>query len=392
MTEKNAELEFAVPVLFGLEAFAAREIKQLGCKNVSVEDGRVSFSGSVADIYRVNIRLRTGERVLIKAAEFEAVTFEELFEGTKAVEWERYIPKNGAFPVKGHTVRSRLASVRDCQAIIKKAAAARLGEKYGAEWLPEDGGEYRIQFTILKDRVTLMIDTSGEPLHKRGYREYSNAAPLRETIAAAMVMMSYWKYEYPLLDPFCGSGTIPIEAAMFKRNIAPGLSRSFAADSFEWLDSGLKRRAEEEARSLEKDVPLEIYASDIDPECAELTAENAKKAGVRRFMHISREKAEDVFVGKPYGTVICNPPYGERMGEKRECEELYRAMGKNFKRFDKWSFYILTSNEDFEKLFGKRADKRRKIYNGMIKCGIYQYFGPKPPRTDGSFGGGFNGK
>ena len=377
--EKFDKFEIAVPVLFGLEAFAAREIRRLGYETLSVEDGRVIFEGGYRDVYRANMWLRTGERVLIKAAEFKAVTFEELFEATKAVEWERFLPKNCAFPVKGHSVRSQLASVRDCQAIIKKAIAARLGEKYSMEWLPEDGAEYRIQFTILKDRVTLMIDTSGEPLHKRGYRQYSNAAPLRETIAAAMVMMSYWKYEFPLLDPFCGSGTIPVEAALFKRNIAPGLGRKFAADSFEQTDAGMIKSVWEEARSLEKDVTLEIYASDIDPACAELTKSNAQKAGVGEFITADCKRAEDVFIDEPYGTVICNPPYGERMGEKRECEALYRSMGKSFGRLDKWGYYIITSNEEFERLFGRRADKKRKIYNGMIKCNIYQYFGPKPP-------------
>lgn len=378
--DNSEKFNMSVPVLFGLEAFASKELKRMGLENVRAEDGRVTFTGGWQDVYRTNIMLRTGERVMIKTAEFEAETFEELFEKTKAAEWERFLPPDCAFPVKGHSVKSQLASVRDCQAIIKKAVAARLGEKYGIEWLPEDGAEYAIRFTILKNRVTLMIDTSGEPLHKRGYRQYSNAAPLRETIAAAMVMLSYWKYEYPLLDPFCGSGTIPIEAAMFKRNKAPGLGRAFAADSFAQLDGESRRRAEEEARSLEKNVPLEIYASDIDRECVELTLENAKKAGVDGFIKAEVKNAAEAFIGKPYGTIMCNPPYGERMGEKHECEELYRAVGKSFSRFDGWSFYILTSNEDFEKLFGRRADKRRKIYNGMIKCNIYQYFGKKPPK------------
>lgn len=374
------KFEIVVPVLFGLEAFTAKEIRRLGYETVSVEDGRVTFEGGYRDAYRANLWLRTGERVLIKAAEFDALTFEELFEKTKAVDWQRFLSINSAFPVRGHSVKSQLASVRDCQAIIKKAIATKMSQSCGVEWLPEDGTQYQIQFSILKDKVTLMIDTSGEPLHKRGYRQYSNAAPLRETIAAAMVMMSYWKFEYPLLDPFCGSGTIPIEGALFKRNIAPGLGREFAMNGFDQMTQSIISEAADEAQSLEKDVPLEIYASDIDKSCTELTRSNAEKAGVGQFITVSNQKAEDIFIDKPYGTIICNPPYGERMGEKKECERLYSNIGKNFKRLDKWSYYILTSNENFEKLFGQRASKKRKIYNGMIKCNIYQYFGEKPPK------------
>jgi putative N6-adenine-specific DNA methylase len=264
--------------------------------------------------------------------------------------------------------------VPDCQAIIKKAAAKKMSLKYGIEWLPEDGAEYQIQFSIMKDRVTIMLDTSGEPLHKRGYRVKSNAAPLRETIAAAMVMMSYWKFEQPFLDPFCGSGTIPIEAAMFKRNMAPGLNRHFAAEKFERIPSELWEKAREEAREQVHNVPLEIYASDIDPECVELTKKNAESAGVGEFIKVSLCDARKAFIDKPDGTIICNPPYGERMGDKKECERLYREIGKSFNRLDNWAKYILVPNEDFEKLFGMKANKRRKLYNGMLKCNVYQYF------------------
>lgn len=374
------KFEIVVPTLFGLEAFAARELRRLGYETTSVEDGRITFEGGWKDVYRANLWLRTGERVLIKAAEFKAVTFDELFENTKAVDWGAFLPPSCAFPVKGHSLKSQLASVRDCQAIIKKAIASKMSETYGIEWLPEDGVQYQIQFALLKDRVTLMIDTSGEPLHKRGYRQYSNAAPLRETIAASMIMMSYWKFEYPLLDPFCGSGTIPIEGAMFKRNIAPGLGREFAVNSFEQMDKSIIDEAIEEAQSLKRETPLEIYASDIDPACVELTKENAVKAGVGDIINVTQKKAENIFLDKPYGSIICNPPYGERMGEKKECELLYKNIGKSFAKLDKWSYYILTSNEDFEKLFGKRASKKRKIYNGMIKCNVYQYFGEKPTK------------
>ncbi len=376
------KFEIIVPTLFGLEAFTAKEIRWLGYETTSVEDGRVTFMGGYEDAYRANLWLRTGERVLIKAAEFQAVSFEELFEKTKAVDWKRFLSQNSAFPVKGHSVKSQLASIRDCQAIIKKAIASKMSESYGIEWLPEDGTEYQIQFTILKDRVTLMIDTSGEPLHKRGYRQYSNAAPLRETIAAAMVMMSYWKFEYPLYDPFCGSGTIPIEGALFKRNIAPGMGREFAMNGFEQMSGIDINKITEEAKSMEKDVPLEIYASDIDISCVELTKSNAEKAGVSRFMTVAQKKAENIAMDRSYGTIICNPPYGERMGEKKECEELYRNIGKSFSSLDKWSYYILTSNEEFERFFGKKSNKKRKIYNGMIKCNIYQYFGERPEREN----------
>ncbi|MDD6483210.1 MAG: class I SAM-dependent RNA methyltransferase [Clostridiales bacterium] len=374
------KFDIIIPTLFGLEAFCAKEIRCMGYETKSVEDGRVTFEGDIRAVCRANIGIRTGERVLIKAAEFEARSFEELFEGTRAFHWEEWIGAHCAFPVKGHCLKSQLASVRDCQAIIKKSIASRLGEKYRLERLPEDGPCYRVQFSIIKDRVTLMIDTSGEPLHKRGYRQLSNAAPLRETIAAAIVMMSYWKYEYPLADPMCGSGTIPIEAAMIKRNIAPGLSRSFAAQEFLQIPKALWQECAEEARGLERDIPLEIYAADIDPETVRLASDNAQKAGVGKWVRPVCADVRKMQMSEPYGTVICNPPYGERMGEKRECERLYGDMGRVFSRLDKWNYYILTSNEDFERLFGKRADKKRKLYNGMLKCGVYQYFGPKPPR------------
>lgn len=374
------KFELIVPTLFGLEAFAAREIRRFGYETTSVEDGRVTFLGDWEAVCRVNTWLRTGERVLIKAAEFTAESFDELFEKTKTVEWERWIGKDCAFPVKGHCLKSKLASVRDSQAIIKKAAADRLSSKYGVDWLSEEGSLYQLQFSILKDRVTLMIDTSGEPLHKRGYRRVSNLAPLRETIAAALVMMSYWKFEYPFCDPFCGSGTIPIEAAMYKRNIAPGLNRHFAARGFSQIDDGMWSAAAEEARSLEKNVPLEMYVSDIDPDCVEIARENARIAGVGEWVKPVIGDAVRFSLDMPFGTIICNPPYGERLGEVKECEKLYRNIGKTFQRLDRWSYYILTSNEGFEELFGKKANKKRKIYNGMLKCNIYQYFGEKPPK------------
>lgn len=375
------EFEIIVTTLFGLEALAAREVRRLGYETVSVEDGRVTFKGDMEAVFKANLWIRTGERVLIKAAEFTAVTFEELFEKTKAVKWHNWIGKRNAFPVKGYSLKSTLASVRDCQAIIKKAIADSLSDKYGISWLEETDALYQIQFSLFKDKVILMIDTSGEGLHKRGYRQISNMAPLKETLAAAMVELSRWKYEYPLCDPFCGSGTIPIEAAMIKRNIAPGLSRSFAFEAFSQTNLNLWKQLKEEAKACEKDIPLEIYACDIDKKTAELAQSNADKAGVGAFVKPFHGDAREITFDMPYGTVICNPPYGERIGEIKECETLYREIGNNFRKFDKWSYYIITSNENFEKCFGKKANKKRKLYNGMIKCNLYQFFGERPPKN-----------
>ena len=375
------QFELIVPTLFGNEAFAVRELKRLGYDDIHTEDGRVTFKGDENAICRANMWLRCGERVLIKVGEFNALTFDELFENTKALDWSRFIPKNGAFPVKGYCLKSQLASMRDCQAIIKKAVADKLCAKYETEWLPEDEEAYQIQFSVMKDKVTLMIDTSGDGLHKRGYRRIANAAPLKETIAAAMVTMSYWKFEYPLCDPFCGSGTIPIEAAMFKRNIAPGLTRSFSAQNFKFIDSSLWAQAKEEAQSLKRALPLEIYASDIDAETVEIARENAKIAGVDDAISFSVMPAQNFSSKTRYGSVICNPPYGERLGDIRECEKLYSEIGTTFSRLPDWSYYIIASNEKFEDFFGRKADKRRKLYNGMIKCNIYQYFGKRPPKN-----------
>ncbi|MGN0182230.1 MAG: class I SAM-dependent RNA methyltransferase, partial [Candidatus Ornithomonoglobus sp.] len=306
---------------------------------------------------------------------------DSLCEGVKALEWERFIDRNDAFPVKGHTTRSKLASDRSSQITIKKAIADRLGEQYGIQWLPETGVTYQVQFTIIDDIVTVMIDTTGIALHKRGYRVKSNLAPVRETIAAAMVMISYWKFEEQLLDPFCGSGTIPIEAAMFKRNMAPGLTRQFAFEDFPQIDGHMIQDAVEEAREdVHSDVTLDIRASDIDRTAVELTEENAKKAGVGGFISVSQCDARKIIVGKPGGSIITNPPYGERMGELNECKKLYHSIGRSFGELDRWSYYILTSHDEFEKEFGRRADRRRKIYNGMLRCWLYQYYGNKPSK------------
>lgn len=376
------KFEIIIPTIFGLEAFVSREIRALGYETTSVEDGRVTFLGDTRAICRANLWVRTGERVLIKIDEFEACTFTELFDATKAVDWSRWIGKNSQFPVTGFCLKSVLASMRDCQSIIKKAIVDSLSQKYGITHFEETGEVYQIRFSIMKDRVTLMIDTTGDGLHKRGYRAVSNAAPLKETIAAAMIMLSHWKYEYPLADPLCGSGTIPIEAAMIKRNIAPGLTRKFLSEQFSQCPEKLWKECREEAKSLEKNVPLEIFASDIDADTIEIAKKNAILAGVGDAVVPKVLNAADFYTDIPYGTVICNPPYGERLGDEKMCQELYVSMGKAFGKLDKWSYYILTSNESFEKAFGKTADKKRKLYNGMIKCNIYQYFGERPPRDN----------
>ena len=368
------KFEMIIPTLLGVEAFVSKEVKRMGCEVSSVEDGRVCFLGDRLDLCRANIGIRTGERVLIKIGEFKALSFTELFDNVYALPWDEWIDKNGAFPVKGYCLKSKLASVPDCQAIIKKAVAKKLGDKYGLERMPEDGALYQIQFSIMKDRVTVMIDSSGAPLHKRGYRQNSNTAPLRETIAAAMVMLSYWKFENPLCDPFCGSGTIPIEAAMFKRNIAPGLMRGFAAEQFMGFDAKLWENAREWARDLARNTPLEIYASDIDPMCVELTKANADKAGVGDLITVERKDARKIAFERADGSIICNPPYGERMGDKKECERLYKEIGRAFEALPNWDKYILVPNEGFEGLYGRKADKKRKIYNGMLRCNVYQYF------------------
>lgn len=375
------KFEIVIPCIFGLEALIAKELKWLGYDTHKVEDGRVTFLGTFEDVAKANLHLRCGERVLIKVGEFSATSFEELFEKTKALDWSRWLSKSAAFPVKGFCLKSTLASMRDCQAIIKKAIVSSLSEKYGIEWFEEDGASYQIQFSVMKDLVTLMIDTSGDGLHKRGYRRISNAAPLKETIAAAMVMLSFWKYEYPLCDPFCGSGTLPIEAAMFKRNIAPGLMRTFACEGFDQSDPVLWSRLREEAQSKRRDTPLTILASDIDPATIEIATENARIAGLSDVIKPQVADATKFTSDIRYGSIICNPPYGERLSDSKECQKLYQYMGKAFERLPDWSYYILASDENFENHFGRKADKRRKIYNGMIKCNIFQYYGARPPKN-----------
>ncbi len=376
-----AQIELIAVTLFGLEALVAREIRDLGYETTKVEDGRVTFVGDEMAICRSNLWLRTAERVLVKLGEFQATTFEELFEGTKALPWTEWIEENAQFPVKGYSLKSKLYSVPDCQAIVKKAVVEKMKQKYSNMWFKENGPLYQIQFALLKDKVTLMIDTSGEGLHKRGYRENANEAPLKETLAAAMIKLSFWRPEKTLLDPFCGSGTIPIEAALIGANIAPGLQREFAAQDWEKVSKNLWWDARKEAHEkIKKEATLHIIGSDINPASAQLAKENASLAEVDEYITFKKMPMVEIESNEEYGCIICNPPYGERLGEIKEIEKLYIQMGKVFNKFSTWSHYILTSHEGFERLFEKKASKKRKLYNGMLKCNLYQYYGPKPPR------------
>jgi len=367
---------------FGIESVVGRELKRLGYDDQFVENGKVTFAGDERAICRTNLWLRSADRVLVKIGEFKAVTFEELFEKTKALPWDEWIPENAEFPVEGKSIDSKLASVPDCQAIVKKAVVEKLKKKYKREWFDENGPRYRIEVALLKDVATLTIDTSGAGLHKRGYRKLVGGAPLKETLASAMIMISRWNKDRVLIDPFCGSGTIPIEAAMIACNIAPGIKRSFAAESWPNIPSGLWKEAREEANDLaEYGKDLRIHGSDISEEAMSLARYHAREAGVEASIHLQRMPVADIRSRYKYGFIICNPPYGERLGEMREVEKLYRQMGTVFSAFDTWSYYIIASHPAFEKFFGRRADKKRKLYNGRIMCNYYQYFGPPPPKS-----------
>ena len=368
-----SQYEFSVPCLFGLEGISGDELRRLDIPNVRVENGRVLFSGDFSAMAKANVCLRTGERVLLVLADFPAKTFEELFQGVYRANLEDFIPRDGSFPVKGHCLNSQLMSVPDCQAIVKKAASKRLGEKYGVGWLPETGAKYQLQFSIMNDRVQLYLDTTGPGLHKRGYRAVGNDAPLRETLAAAMVLLTRYRGREFLWDPFCGSGTIVIEAALIARNQAPGLRRRFAAEAFAWSDSQVWNRAREEARDKEFRGEYRILGSDNDPKCVSLSMANARKAGVGELIRFQDGDATKLPLPAQEGILICNPPYGERMMEQQSAQRLYAALGRHLKFADGWKKYIITSEPEFEHYFGARADKKRKLYNGMIKCDYYMY-------------------
>ena len=368
-----SNFEFAVPCLFGLEGIAGDELRRLDIENVRVENGRVLFSGDARAMAKANICLRTGERVLIVLADFKATTFEQLFQGVYNTNLEDFIPMEGQFPVKGHALNSQLMSVPDCQAIIKKAASKRLGEKYGVSWLPETGAKYQLQFSIMNDRVQLYLDTSGPGLHKRGYRAIGNDAPLRETLAAAMGQLTRYRGREFFWDPFCGSGTIPIEAAFIAKNKAPGMYRRFAAEAFAWVEPSIWGDVRTEARDKEFKGNYKILGSDCDPKCVSLAMANARKAQVDNLIEFRDGDATKMDFPASSGIIVCNPPYGQRMGEQKDAQRLYAMFGKHVRFANDWKKYIITSEPDFEHYFGKRADKKRKLYNGMIKCDYYMY-------------------
>ena len=363
-----------VPCLLGLESLVAEELRRMNMAEVRAENGRVHCTGTMADIARLNIGLRCGARVLMELGSFPAPDFEALFQGTAALPWEDYIPKDGEFPVKGYSLNSTLHSVPACQAIVKKAAAKRLGGAYGLETLPETGSRYQIQFSIVKDTATLYLDTSGEGLYKRGYRAKNMGAPLRETLAAALVLLSRYRGKDPFCDPFCGSGTIPIEAALIAKNRAPGLDRRFAAQKWKNMDGKLWLDAADEAMDKEFHGAYDIWGGDIDPAAVELAGHNAALAGVDDCIRFEVADAAKFHRDSEYGQLVTNPPYGERLLEKKEAGELYRVFGRAMAQMPpKWRILILSSHTEFEQCFGRPADKKRKLYNGMLKCDLFQY-------------------
>ena len=375
--------EWIAPCHFGLEAVCKKEIQDLGYEIVSVEDGKVAFRGGPEAACRANLFLRTAERILLKVAAFQAATFDELFEKTKALPWEDYIPSDGKFWVaKASSIKSRLFSPSDIQSIMKKAMVERLKQVYRVSWFPETGASYPLRVFFMKDIVTIGLDTSGVSLHKRGYRKLTSKAPITETLAAALIMLTPWNAERILVDPFCGSGTFPIEAAMMAANMAPGLNRSFLAE--EWanlLPKKLWYETVAEASDLvREDVKTDIQGYDIDGEMVRAARENARLAGVDHMIHFQERPLSALSHPKKYGFLIMNPPYGERIDEKEALPGLYREIGERFAALDSWSAYMITSYEDAEKYMGRKADKNRKIYNGMIKTYFYQFLGPKPPR------------
>lgn len=367
-------LNFVIPSPMGAESLVSYELKKLGLNHVRAENGRVLCSGTPADVPRINLNLRTGARLLISLGSFRAITFEELFQGAASMPWEDYIPREGCFPVKGYTIFSQLHAVPACQSILKKALAARLGSVFGLHTLPETGALYQVQFSIIKDQVTLMLDTSGNHLHKRGYRAQGMAAPLRETLAAALVSLSRYRGRDPFCDPFCGSGTIPIEAALVAKNRAPGLNRSFSAQQWGWLPSRLWTQAADEARSKEFHGSYDIWGGDIDPAAVEVARHNAKLAGVDDIVRFDVASATQFHRGEPRGRVVTNPPYGERLMERQEAEALYRAFGRTVRDLPQgWQVGVLSSHTEFERSFGRPAGKKRKLYNGMLKCDFFLY-------------------
>ena len=375
--------DLLVPCHFGLEAVLKREIYDLGYEITKVEDGRVTFEGDEEAICRANIFLRTAERVMIQVGRFKATTFEELFQGIKNLPWEEYIPEDGKFWVKkASSINSKLFSPSDIQSIAKKAMVERMKQKYHKEWFKEDGAAYPVRIFLLKDEVTVALDTSGDSLHKRGYRTMTSKAPLTETLAASLFMLTPWRKDRILVDPFCGSGTFPIEAAMIAANVAPGMNRDFTAE--EWtnlIDRKLWYECVKEAEDMiDTTVKVDIQGYDIDGDVIKAARENAKRAGVEHMIHFQQRAVADLSHPKKYGFIITNPPYGERLEDKADLPELYTQIGQAYQRLDSWSMFLITSYTDTEKYIGRKADKNRKIYNGMLKTYFYQFLGPKPPK------------
>ncbi len=373
--------ECIAPCHFGLEAVLKREIIELGYEITSVEDGRVTFIGDAEAVCRANVFLRTAERILIKVGQFHAETFDELFEGTKALPWEEYLPQNAKFWVaKAASVKSKLFSPSDIQSIMKKAMVERMRKVYRVNWFPEDGDAFPIRVFLHKDEVTVSLDTTGESLHKRGYRRLTAKAPIAENLAAALIMLTPWNKTRILVDPFCGSGTIPIEAAMMAANMAPGMNRSFLAESWTHIIPKKEWYAcmDEAAELVDFSQMPDIQGYDIDDEMVRIARENAKLAGVEQYIHFQRRGIEALSHPKKYGFIITNPPYGERLEDKNTIASIYRTLGERYRQLDSWSLYMITSYEDAQQMIGRKADKNRKIYNGMLKTYYYQFMGPKP--------------
>jgi putative N6-adenine-specific DNA methylase len=377
-----SKLTIIATAAMGIESIVADEVRRLGyeCK---VENGKVTFEADEAAICRANLWLRTADRVKLKIGEFKATTFEELFEQTKALPWADYIPVDAEFPVIGKSVKSQLFSVSDCQAIVKKAVVESLKQHYRVSWFEETGPLYRIEVALHKDIATLTIDTSGTGLHKRGYRVSQGEAPLKETLAAALIQLTNWTPDRPFVDPFCGSGTIPIEAALIGQNIAPGFNRDFVSEQWDWIGKRTWEQARQEVEDLANyDQPLDIYGFDIDHRMVQIAKENALEAGLGDLITFKQMQVKDFTSKKQYGVIVGNPPYGERLGERKEVEKMYEEMGKTFANLDTWSIYILTAHKEFEKYYGKSATKRRKLFNGFIETHYYQYWGPRPPKNE----------
>lgn len=383
-----SEYILTAPCHFGVEAVLKREIQELGYEITKVEDGRVSFKGDELAICKSNIWLRTAERILLTVGEFEATTYDELFEKTKALPWERYIPRDGKFWVKkASTVNCKLYSSSDIQSLVKKAIVDRLGTKYNIQWFEETGVEYPLRVFAKKDKFYIDFDTSGNSLHKRGYRLLNSKAPISETLGAALIMLSPWNKDRILVDPFCGSGTLAIEAAMLATNTAPGLSRDFTAEA--WNNIIPKKKwtlaSEEASAMINMDVDLNIQGYDIDEYSLNVARESAKNAYMDKKIHFQKRDFKDLSSQKKYGVIVTNPPYGERLEDKKAVVDLYKKMGKVFTSLEDWSYFIITSFEEFETYFGKKSDKKRKLYNGMLKTNLYQYFGKKPPKNMSTF-------